>query len=80
MEGEVLQIVAEVECGKDRVARVVVGQHGLTVVAVAKSVNEAMQDLLAQQLFIRILVKVNGKMYQIANDPRLASSRSGVAR
>ncbi|EFO24755.1 hypothetical protein LOAG_03726 [Loa loa] len=63
MEGEVLQIVAEVECKKDRIARIVVGEHGLTIMAVAKEVNESLQNLLAQQLFVRILVKVEGKLF-----------------
>lgn len=63
VEGEVLQIVAEVECEKDRVARILVGQHGLTIMAVAKVVNESLQNLLAQQLFVRILVKVEGKLF-----------------
>ncbi|VDO75343.1 unnamed protein product [Onchocerca flexuosa] len=65
MEGEVLQIVAEVECKKDRIGRIVVGEHGSTIVAVAKEVNESMQNLLAQQLFLRILVKVEGKLFDI---------------
>lgn len=65
MEGEVLQIVAEVECKKDRIARIVVGEHGLTITAVAKEVNESLQNLLAQQLFVRILVKVEGKLFDI---------------
>uniref|UniRef100_A0A915PRL8 G domain-containing protein n=1 Tax=Setaria digitata TaxID=48799 RepID=A0A915PRL8_9BILA len=65
MEGEVLQIVAEIECKKDRIARIVVGEHGLTVAAVAKEVNESLQNLLAQQLFLRILVKVNGKLFDL---------------
>ncbi|VIO88425.1 Hypothetical GTP-binding protein E02H1.2 in chromosome II, putative [Brugia malayi] len=63
MQGEVLQIVAEVECKKDRIARIVVGDHGLTIIAVAKEVNESLQNLLAQQLFVRILVKVGGKLF-----------------
>ncbi|VDK77323.1 unnamed protein product [Litomosoides sigmodontis] len=66
MEGEVLQIVAEVECKKDRIARVVTGGHGLTIVAVAKEVNESLQNLLGQQLFVRILVKVEGKLFDIS--------------
>uniref|UniRef100_A0A2K6VXM5 G domain-containing protein n=2 Tax=Onchocerca TaxID=6281 RepID=A0A2K6VXM5_ONCVO len=65
MEGEVLQIVAEVECKKDRIARIVVGEHGSTIIAVAKEVNESLQNLLAQQLFLRILVKVEGKLFDI---------------
>ncbi|KAL3989699.1 50S ribosome-binding GTPase family protein [Acanthocheilonema viteae] len=65
MEGEVLQIVAEVECKKDRIARIVIGEHGLTITAVAKEVNESLQNLLAQQLFVRILVKVEGKLFDI---------------
>lgn len=66
MEGEVLQIVAEVECKKDRIARIVVGEHGLTIMAVAKEVNESLQNLLGQQLFVRILVKVDGKLFDIS--------------
>ncbi|KAM3729006.1 GTPase Era [Dirofilaria immitis] len=65
MDGEVLQIVAEVECKKDRIARIVVGEHGLTITAVAKKINESLQNLLAQQLFVRILVKVEGKLFDI---------------
>uniref|UniRef100_A0A0R3RS81 KH type-2 domain-containing protein n=1 Tax=Elaeophora elaphi TaxID=1147741 RepID=A0A0R3RS81_9BILA len=65
MEGEVLQIVAEVECKKDRIARIVIGEHGLTITAVAKEVNESLQNLLAQQLFVRILVKVESKLFDI---------------
>lgn len=80
MEGEVLQIVAEVECKKDRVARIVIGEHGLTIVAVAKEVNESMQNLLAQQLFVRILVKVNGKLYDMTNGARLTKNPSKEAR
>lgn len=66
MEGEVLQIVAEVECKKDRVARIVIGEHGLTIIAVSKEVNESLQNLLGQQLFVRILVKVEGKLFDIS--------------
>ncbi|VDN06649.1 unnamed protein product [Thelazia callipaeda] len=71
MEGEVLQIVAEIECKKDRIARIVVGEHGLTITAVAKEINESLQNLLAQQLFVRILVKVNGKVFdKLQSDSR----------
>lgn len=70
MEGEVLQIVVEIDCKKDREARIVLGEHGLTITAVAKEVNESMQNLLAQQLFVRILVKVNGKLYDRLQDKR----------
>lgn len=65
MDGEVLQIVADVDCEKERMARMVVGSHGLTIAETAKAVNESMQNLLGQQLFVRILVKVNGKLYNL---------------
>lgn len=75
MDGEVLQIVADVLCEKDRIARKVVGSHGMTIMEIAKSVNEFMQNLLGQQLFIRILVKVDGKVFDIRKDLRNLSQK-----
>lgn len=61
-EGEVLQIVAEVRCPKERWGHYVLGRNGSKISRIGKEVNVAMQNLFKQQLFVRILVKANNRI------------------
>uniref|UniRef100_F1L7Z2 GTP-binding protein n=1 Tax=Ascaris suum TaxID=6253 RepID=F1L7Z2_ASCSU len=62
MEGDVLQIVAEVQCDKEKWGRYVLGKGNSKIMKIGKAVNVSMQNLFKQQLFVRILVKSRGKL------------------
>ncbi|GMR33493.1 hypothetical protein PMAYCL1PPCAC_03688, partial [Pristionchus mayeri] len=62
-EGEVLQIVVDINCEKERVARSLVGKGGSKIIEVGRKVNDQMTTLFQRQLFVRILIKLNGKVY-----------------
>ena len=64
VDGEVLQIVATINCPKERLAKYVIGGTGGKITRIAKAVNATMQNLLKQQLFVRLLVKANGKVIE----------------
>lgn len=77
-EGDVLQIVTEVRCDKERHARLVLGRSGTTIISIGKNVNEIMQNLFKQQLFVRILVKANGKLVDFTNFLNRKTMNSGA--
>ncbi|GMT33591.1 hypothetical protein PFISCL1PPCAC_24888, partial [Pristionchus fissidentatus] len=62
-DGEILQVVVDINCGKERIARNLVGRGGSKIIEVGKRVNNHMTSLFQRQLFVRILVKFNGKVY-----------------
>ncbi|KHJ88412.1 hypothetical protein OESDEN_11794 [Oesophagostomum dentatum] len=64
-EGEVLQIVVEINCDKERIGRLLVGKGGRRIAEIGKRVNDHMHSLFARQLFVRILVKCNGKIVDL---------------
>ncbi|VDO65368.1 unnamed protein product [Heligmosomoides polygyrus] len=64
-DGEVLQIVVEVHCEKERIGRLVLGKGGQRIADIGKRVNEHMSNLFARQLFVRILVKHDKKIINI---------------
>ncbi|KHJ92200.1 hypothetical protein OESDEN_07916 [Oesophagostomum dentatum] len=64
-EGEVLQIVVEINCDKERIGRLLVGKGGRRIAEIGKHVNDHMHSLFARQLFVRILVKCNGKIVDL---------------
>ncbi|VDK64180.1 unnamed protein product, partial [Anisakis simplex] len=66
VEGDVLQIVAEVNCEKERWAHYILGKDNNKIIKIGKAVNVLMQNLFKQQLFVRILVKANGKIVEKA--------------
>ncbi|RCN50154.1 hypothetical protein ANCCAN_03759 [Ancylostoma caninum] len=67
VEGEVLQIVVEINCDKERIGRLLVGKGGRRIAEIGKRVNDHMHTLFARQLFVRILVKHNGKIVDFLN-------------
>ncbi|KAK5975947.1 G domain-containing protein [Trichostrongylus colubriformis] len=64
-DGEVLQIVVEVPCEKERIGKLVLGKGGQRIAEIGKRVNDHMSNLFARQLFVRILVKHNNKVVSI---------------
>ncbi|VDO79014.1 unnamed protein product [Haemonchus placei] len=64
-DGEVLQIVADIPCEKQRIGKLVLGKGGQRIVDIGKRVNDHMSNLFARQLFVRILVKHNKKVMSI---------------
>ncbi len=58
----VLKIVIDVHCDVRRWAKMVIGNHGSTLVAIANNVNQEMRNLFKRELFIRILVKHNNEI------------------
>ncbi|EYC14278.1 hypothetical protein Y032_0041g446 [Ancylostoma ceylanicum] len=67
VEGEVLQIVVEINCDKERIGRLLVGKGGRRIAEIGKRVNDHMHTLFARQLFVRILIKHNGKIVDFLN-------------
>ncbi|KAK6746236.1 hypothetical protein RB195_012384 [Necator americanus] len=67
VEGEVLQIVVEINCDKERIGRLIVGKGGRRIAEIGKRVNDHMHNLFERQLFVRILVKNNGKIVDFLN-------------
>ncbi|GMT03405.1 hypothetical protein PENTCL1PPCAC_25579 [Pristionchus entomophagus] len=63
-DGEVLQIVVDIHCDKERVARNLIGKGARKIIDVGKRVNDHMATLFQRQLFVRILVKYKGKVYE----------------
>ncbi|EPB77960.1 hypothetical protein ANCCEY_02946 [Ancylostoma ceylanicum] len=51
VEGEVLQIVVEINCDKERIGRLLVGKGGRRIAEIGKRVNDHMHTLFARQLF-----------------------------
>ncbi|KAK6055443.1 hypothetical protein COOONC_07052 [Cooperia oncophora] len=64
-DGEVLQIVVDINCDKERIAKFVLGKGGQRIVDIGRRVNDHMSNLFARQLFVRILVKHNKKIMNI---------------
>uniref|UniRef100_A0A0N5AIC4 GTPase Era, mitochondrial n=1 Tax=Syphacia muris TaxID=451379 RepID=A0A0N5AIC4_9BILA len=64
MDGEVLQIVAVINCPEERLGKYVIGINGSKISRIATNVNRSIQNLFKQQLFIRILVKGKGKLLE----------------
>ncbi|VDO73896.1 unnamed protein product [Haemonchus placei] len=64
-DGEVLQIVVDIPCEKERIGKLVLGKGGQRIVDIGKRVNDHMSNLFARQLFVRILVKHNKKVMSI---------------
>ncbi|WKY14097.1 hypothetical protein Q1695_000002 [Nippostrongylus brasiliensis] len=60
-DGEVLQILIEIRCDKERTGRLVLGRGGQRIAAIGKRVNDHMGNLFARQLFVRIVVKHAGE-------------------
>ncbi|KJH42231.1 hypothetical protein DICVIV_11783 [Dictyocaulus viviparus] len=48
-DGEILQIVVEINCEKDRVGRVVLGNGGWRVTEIGRRVNDHMHNLFTRQ-------------------------------
>ncbi|CAJ0605470.1 unnamed protein product [Cylicocyclus nassatus] len=67
VDGEVLQIVVEINCNKERVGRLLIGKGGRRIAEIGKRVNDHMHSLFARQLFVRIIVKHNGKVVEFLN-------------
>ncbi|KIH69177.1 hypothetical protein ANCDUO_00479 [Ancylostoma duodenale] len=63
----VLQIVVEINCDKERIGRLLVGKGGRRIAEIGKRVNDHMHTLFARQLFVRILIKHNGKIVDFLN-------------
>ncbi|VDM71885.1 unnamed protein product [Strongylus vulgaris] len=68
VDGEVLQIIVEINCDKERIGRLIIGKvGGRRIAEIGKRVNDHMHTLFARQLFVRILVKHNGKIVEFLN-------------
>ncbi|VDK56692.1 unnamed protein product [Cylicostephanus goldi] len=67
VEGEVLQIVVEINCDKERIGRLLIGKGGRRIAEIGKRVNDHMHSLFARQLFVRIIIKHNGKVVEFLN-------------
>ncbi|CAJ0595522.1 unnamed protein product [Cylicocyclus nassatus] len=62
VDGEVLQIAVEINCNKERIGRLLIGKGDRRITEIGKRVNDHMHSLYARQLFVRIIVKHNGKV------------------
>ncbi|CAJ0589845.1 unnamed protein product [Cylicocyclus nassatus] len=67
VDGEVLQILVEISCNKERIGRLLIGKGGRRITEIGKRVNDHMHSLFARQLFVRIVVKHNGKVVEFLN-------------
>ncbi|KAF8381776.1 eral-1 [Pristionchus pacificus] len=56
-DGELLQIVVDINCDKERIARNLTGKGGAKVTEVSRRVNDHMATLFQRQLFVQIQVK-----------------------
>ncbi|KAK6031992.1 hypothetical protein OSTOST_01838 [Ostertagia ostertagi] len=64
-DGEVLQIVVDIHCEKERIGKLIIGKGGQRIAEIGKRVNDHMSNLFARQLFVRILVKHNKKVINV---------------
>ncbi|KAJ1364292.1 hypothetical protein KIN20_024355 [Parelaphostrongylus tenuis] len=65
--GDVLQIVVEISCEKERIGRLVLGKGGRRITEIGKRVNDHMHNLFTRQLFVRVLIKHKGQIVNVLN-------------
>lgn len=61
-QGEVLQIVGEIRCQKQRDGSLVIGKGGKRISEIGRRVNEHLHALFQRQLYARLIVTHNGKL------------------
>ncbi|CAJ0575421.1 unnamed protein product, partial [Mesorhabditis spiculigera] len=62
-DGEVLQIVVDIPCKTERIAKLIIGKSGGSrIIEIGQRVNDHLATLFQRQLFVRILVKHQGKI------------------
>lgn len=64
-DGDVLKIVVEIPCDKERIGRLVLGKGGQRITEIGKRVNDHMHNLFTRQLFVRVLIKHKGQVVNI---------------
>ena len=63
---QMLRIVAEINCEKERDARLVLGKEGFRIDDITRRVNDHMYTLFQRQLGVQILVKCRNKVVDIS--------------
>ncbi|VDM60457.1 unnamed protein product [Angiostrongylus costaricensis] len=66
-DGDVLKIVVEIPCEKERIGRLVLGKGGQRIAEIGRRVNDHMHNLFTRQLFVRVLIKHKGQIVNVLN-------------
>uniref|UniRef100_A0A0K0DF30 G domain-containing protein n=1 Tax=Angiostrongylus cantonensis TaxID=6313 RepID=A0A0K0DF30_ANGCA len=64
-DGDVLKIVVEILCEKERIGRLVLGKGGQRITEIGRRVNDHMHNLFTRQLFVRVLIKHKGQIVNV---------------